>query len=931
MFKVTLAMMRRNLKMLILAGIAIIIGTAFISSTFLFANSLQKSLTESVSLPYRGATHELYSPNPTEKSVAPTLGNILQLEKKNMISDWRLNESDFAYVSKGSNKTIGQVVPMASSPSLMPSRLVSGSWPHTGQVAVSSIIADGLHLKVGDRVTPYNTTCGAFFPRGSQCVSPQLTVSGILHDEDTTSQAMGGSIVFSMPDYAAFEQLTSKQMDLLDSENESVAAQGATFASTHPYAPLTRDQLEKSTEGVTDVMLTLHSSQKPSSVMEELKANGVREYRIRTAREGEEQVIKDQAGGKNVVQIFLLIFGVLALLVAGIVISNTFQVIIAQRRRNLALLRAVGAKRSQLYHSVITESLLLGLISSVIGVIVAFVVAVCMQLGHVGIGVGTSAQFYFVPDASSILVPLIFGTLITVLASLSSARLATSVTPLEALRPMTHVDSKKAGAARGVVSVLLLLGSLLCISYVSLNINKTVGTAGSGNNQTADTFTLLLSLAILGCALLFIAIVISAVWWIPWTLKGVGALVRHIGPASHIAAANVVRNRRRVAATGVALLIGVTLVTTISTGAATFKSTTGAMADRKYTVDLILDGAIDDSGRTGSSASHVLSQVRQMKGVEHAQAVDQIVFPTESKVEIPGSSTSKPTQQTLNVYAISSTARQQVMRTKGFVPADSAHKVLVTGQSKKDIQHWKNGDAFVLHFSTNGQKPVTRSLTFEKRNFTIPNAQVINMGDTSLTAVVDPSVFEGLPAGAIHRDTQVWVRIADGADGMAVINSIRNKFGSNAQVYGPWAERKEMNDAINQIMLVMIGLLAVSVIIALIGVANTLSLSVIERAREIATLRAIGMTRSQLRRSLLIEALLISVSASIAGVILGSFFGWFGSWVVITPTTGNMVFSIDWGITGAIIVISLLAALISSVAPAHRALKTSPVEVLSEP
>ncbi len=927
MTKITLTMMRRNLKMFVLAGIAIVIGTAFISSTFLFTNSLQKSLLESVATPYRGATHEISfdDSHPEAKAVDPTLADIFQLEKSNKISDWRMSDNLPASALKGKNKTSGLIFPMATTPSLMPVRLMSGSWPHTGQIAVSPVIAKSLKAQVGSTISLVDVECSNFLSSEDGCVNPHLTVSGIVDDDDE-SESMGGALVLSLPDYIAFSEQTLQQSNLLESKNETRRHEGTTYVRHHPYAPLTREQLMRSKASVTDVMVVMGQAHDPSSVMAELKAKGVRGYRIRTAHAAEMDIIKSETGGTNIVQVFLLIFGVIALLVAGIVISNTFQVIVAQRRRNLALLRAIGAKRSQLYRSVVMESVLLGFISSAIGIALACVIAGGLQLGHARMG---TTQFYFAPDVTCILVPLIFGIVVAILASLSSAHLATSVTPLEALRPLTHVEGKKAGAVRGIISALLLLASLLCIFYVKTDMGTAIKAA---QNSDIDNgiFMQLLCIAILGCALLFIAIVISAVWWIPWTLKGIGALVEHCGPSSRIAAANVVRNPRRVAATGVALVIGVTLVTTISTGASTFKATSGALVDSHYTVDLVLDDAIDHSRRYGSSAKQVLSKIRTIHGVQHAQTVDQITFPTESTVTIPGAKGSKSHQKSLTVYSISSTARQQVMRAQDLVPSDSRHTAVVTASDKKELSHWKDGDIFALRF-VNGRTAHSQNLKISKRRFVIPDIPERDTNDSTLTALIDPSVLEDLPSGLIHRDTQVWVRIKDGADGLAVINSIRNEFGSSAQIYGPWVERKTMNDSINQIMLVMIGLLAVSIIIALIGVANTLSLSVIERARENATLRAIGMTRAQLRRLLLIEALLISVSASIAGVILGSFFGWFGSWVVITPTTGNMVFSIDWGITGIIIVVSILAALISSIAPARRALKMSPVEVLSEP
>jgi putative ABC transport system permease protein len=134
---------------------------------------------------------------------------------------------------------------------------------------------------------------------------------------------------------------------------------------------------------------------------------------------------------------------------------------------------------------------------------------------------------------------------------------------------------------------------------------------------------------------------------------------------------------------------------------------------------------------------------------------------------------------------------------------------------------------------------------------------------------------------------------------------------------------------IDSMMSLLIGLLAVAVLIALIGVANTLSLSVIERTKESATLRAIGMTRGQLKRSLAVEALLISLVSGLAGVVLGTLFGWAGSYMVFSMY-GQTVFPFEWPMNIAILGISALAALLASVFPARRAVRTSPVVALAE-
>ena len=164
-----------------------------------------------------------------------------------------------------------------------------------------------------------------------------------------------------------------------------------------------------------------------------------------------------------------------------------------------------------------------------------------------------------------------------------------------------------------------------------------------------------------------------------------------------------------------------------------------------------------------------------------------------------------------------------------------------------------------------------------------------------------------------------------------IAKNIRNVTSSYAEVVstGSVFERAKWESTIDAMMMALVGLIAVAVVIALIGVANTLSLSVIERTKESATLRAIGMTRGQVRRSLALEATLISLTSTVSGLIVGTAFGWIGSYMVFS-TIGKVPFVVDWTIYAVLALIALLAALLSSVLPARRAVKSSPVVALAE-
>lgn len=197
---------------------------------------------------------------------------------------------------------------------------------------------------------------------------------------------------------------------------------------------------------------------------------------------------------------------------------------------------------------------------------------------------------------------------------------------------------------------------------------------------------------------------------------------------------------------------------------------------------------------------------------------------------------------------------------------------------------------------------------------------------------VDISYFTG---GALKADAGGYMVLTslDTAHGDAseTISSVKDILSDTGMVnvMGTAAKRQDWERRIDQLMLLLVGLLAVAVLIALIGVANTLSLSVIERTRESATLRAIGMTRGQLRASLAFEALLLALVGGLLGIVLGTLFGWLGSYMVFSDI-GRMEYRVSWGMDALVLVISAAAALLASVLPARRAVSTPPVEALAE-
>lgn len=905
MLSITLKMMRKNLRLLIPAGIAILIGTAFISATFLFSNALNSSLSKNVTAQYGGANY-VVAPSSDDGYATLADFDLESLRTLDAVKGVREDSSTQVSLTKGSDSSVSLVLPMSSQKgdaALMPVRLAKGAWPQkSGEIAVTQETADRLSVGVGDRIKLTASTYD-----GSKENTAQEKVVGFTVDPDNAYSYYAGASVLPEADFYSLLNLTHHM------DQKYVAS---------VYLLL-------DTDGKTQA--------ETEAILSQIKQKIPKNFEIQSRSEAASKAIESVGQGQNVMTTFLLIFGIIALLVAALVIANTFQVLVAQRRRTLALLRTIGARKGQLYRSVLVEAGVLGLIASALGVVVAIALMWVMSLFHVGSVTGSDLEV--VIDWRVVVLPLVFGILMTMVASLSSARMATSVTPLEALRPLETMQNKKAGVVRALLSMVGIFGGGALATFAVLGVMRM-----SEDSTDFASFNLYLLMAIGGAAVLFLGLILSAVWWMPWLMRGAGSVISHTGPSAKIAAANVQKNPRRVAATGVALLIGVTLVTTISTGAASAKQTLVDTMAGKYAVDVQISG---DSLNEGA-----LKAVEKVKGVKSASLLDSVVTSVSPK-DAKATSESKDSTDDISVGMVGISEQQRKDLIRADVSTESTadtvvmNETLLTGEKNP----FKNGGKVTFAFQDAQGKKRSVALTAVLKDFN-------SMTTGQITALVDPAVLQGTDGSSGTDKTSdttgttgtgtseaavgttgtahpghplIWVQVNDDAAAVQLISDIQTilKRYPEVSVTGPFAEREMWETSINTVLMILVGLLAVSVIIALIGVANTLSLSVIERTRESATLRAIGMTKKQLRTSLGVEALIISLVSGIAGVVLGIAFGWLGSTVVLW-SIGTVSLRIDWVMCSVILVIAIAAALVSSIIPARRAVKTPPVVALAE-
>lgn len=626
---------------------------------------------------------------------------------------------------------------------------------------------------------------------------------------------------------------------------------------------------------VRSIQVALDSHADPESTLAGLRAAVAtnadpHEFEVVTAREAVDRVVRGFSDGNDVVTWILLVFAGISVTVAVLVVSNTFSVIVAGRRRELALLRCLGASRAQVYRSVLIEGLLVGLAGSLVGTV-----------GAVGLSHGLAEiarrlwpdQFAFL-EVSTPVHALVLGTLVgvgmTVAATVVPGRSAVSVTPLESLKPIAE-------SLTGTRRNRIRWGSgWACIGFGAIAI------------VAAEVFVTEASswivVGAIGGTLVVVGLVLCSALIIPAIVGAVGdLLVTPWGIPGRLATLNTMRNRRRTASTASALIIGVTLVGTILVGGSSTKATTTHGLEERFPVDVAVP--LDESVPEAS-----IDALREIPGVaavvvgHRASVVDAVdgIVP-ELYVLDPDSA-----------EAVLQESAPEPVAGRIIVPVDFAGETVeVKGLNSRFV-------------------PVVRSGRSSRVYFTTPDI--------------------GNELGVAGNATVVLLRLEAGSDSN-LISVLRESIAGVLEVApttvsGSAIERSMYAEIIDTLLAISVGLLLVAVLIALIGVSNTISLSVIERRRENALLRALGLSLGQLRLLLALEAALISTVAALIGLALGTVFGIAGTRLITVDYSSLLVIRWPVGAGLGILAVAIMAGLVSSLAPARRAAHLTPVEGL---
>lgn len=568
--------------------------------------------------------------------------------------------------------------------------------------------------------------------------------------------------------------------------------------------------------------------------------------------------------GVDVLQKLIFVFAGISLFVGALVIANTFTILLAQRARELALLRCVGAVRTQIVRSVVAEGILIGALGSLVGVTFGYAIA---RLGDVTIGALSPQTPMGTPTLTfgSVLVPLLLGIAVTVLASYLPTRRASSQSPLAALQPKDPAAFRaRAGMVRLSAAALLLVvggGGLV------------LGLRGS------------LPVGMLGGMLSFIGVLLVTPVLVPGAIRAFGPVARRAGVPGRLAHSNALRNPRRTAATSTALLIGVTLITSVVIGSASIAHKVKTEIDGRNPIDLAA------SSPHRALPAGIVKEFGAVNGVERAVAVSGSAATVDSNH--------------VTVLGVDSASLGLVHDNK-WLRNLGPNTIVVPSAS----------DAFP---TAEAGKPVSLQIGGQRRELKVLFAPGI--GDS---AIVGRSTLDGLHAHTEPR--AVWIRAAEGADASDVTADLMAiSKTSGLEVSGGLPQRSDVLKTLGVVLAITVGLLTIAVVIALIGVGNTLSLSVLERVRENSLLRALGLERSGLRTMLAIEALLMAGVSAVLGIGLGSLYAWFGVKTLshgMFETSPSLI--VPWLQIATIVAVAVISGLVASVLPARRAARIMP-------
>ncbi|WP_432041559.1 ABC transporter permease [Streptomyces cadmiisoli] len=604
-------------------------------------------------------------------------------------------------------------------------------------------------------------------------------------------------------------------------------------------------------------------------------------FQVQTAKEVADANAEDVQEFMGVIKYAMLGFAGIAFLVGVFLIINTFSMLVAQRTREIGLMRAIGSSRRQVNRSVLVEALLLGLVGSVLGVGagVGLAVGLMKLMGVMGMNLSTDD---LTVAWSTPVVGLALGVVVTVLAAYLPARRAGKVSPMAALRDAGAPAGARAGVVRAVLGLLLTGAGGLALYLATAAAKASEG----GLWLAAGVVLSLIGFVVVGPLLAGgVVRVLSAV------------LLRVFGPVGRMAERNALRNPRRTGATGAALMIGLALVACLSVVGSSMVASATEELDKSVGTDFIVQS---DTGQ--------LITPQAVDAVKAADGVERVTEYKWSKAdfETPDGKTSKDTA----ITAADPTYAQDLrVETVAGDLADAYRPDSMSVHEEFAEDHGiRLGSQIAVDFADGATARLTvRAIT--SSDAVIDQGAMYTSIDTLATYV---------PADRIPLDMLVFASAKDGQEATAY-QSLKKALDDYPQytVRDQTDYKEALKDQIGQLLNMIYGLLALAIIVAVLGVVNTLALSVVERTREIGLMRAIGLSRRQLRRMIRLESVVIALFGALLGLGLGM--GWGATAQQLLALEGLTVLEIPWATIGGVFIGSAFVGLFAALVPAFRA------------
>jgi putative ABC transport system permease protein len=833
-----------------LTAFAIVLGVAMISGAFVLTDTLGKSFDGIYADSYQ-ATDAVISSKVAVKtaegdSEAPAFSKSV-LTKVESLPGVRLAqgviEDESRLVSKqgtaigkaGEGVAIG--VDPSADQSLNPLQLVKGQWPSgDGQIAIDKATAEKQHFAVGE-------TVGAF---GDGPLT-NYEVSGIVRFG--SGDSLGGTTI-SVYDLATAQKLFDKagKFDLI-----RIGAK----------------------DGVSDAELIRQINPLLSETTQ-----------VKTAADQASADSKESQEGLSVIKYFLLGFGGIALFVGSFVIANTLAITVAQRMRELATLRTLGASRRQVLGSVVLESVVIGLVGSIIGLFLGLAIAMGLTalLAATGVDLPSSGLVF---SMRTIVVSLGVGTLIALLASLRPAMRATRVEPISAVREGAVMPASR--FARYALATSAIVGTLAIALF-------SYGVYADGLEIKVRIISL-----VAGVLLMFVGVAMIAsrvVRPLAYLLGAPGA--RFGGTPGKLARQNAVRNPTRTASTAAAVMIGLALITFVAVIGQGFKSSFTSAVDDVFVADYAVSAGLNGDPLTNKAA----------KAVANAPGVTAIseIRSGEAKV---GSTTVLVTGVDANLTKVIATTWASG---SDAVPAQLGRDGTFVLKRFAEDHSLKLGSPMTV------KTPAGKTLRLHVDGIVDPPKGGSAFGEVSISTAAFDSSF------ADHRNQFTFLNLDGGPSDANTAGLEHSLAGFPAAVVETRDEFKATRVGdIEQGLTILYALLGLSVIVSLFGVINTLVLSVFERTRELGMLRAVGMTRRQVRRMIRQESVVTALIGAALGIAVGMF-------LAILTTTAlsqyGIVLAVPYGMLAIFVGVAILAGMLAAILPARRASKLNVLEAL---